>query len=232
MGMKVDLADIPGDLPGAEGLMALMAQDKKVVDGKLRFILARGIGAAIARAVDSSPSLRNKKDLIEAFVVSVSATGSVDEEWEAFISARRAEELAAIVADEVYTFPETYHLEYLNVMSSLDGLPTATIRMRRDGEERQQAAIGVGCVDAVYKTMDLMIDEPHELVDYVVRSVTGGTDALADVTVKVKEGGSIYTGRAASLDIVQSSARAYIQAINKLVHLRNRAPGNLSDRNL
>jgi len=142
------------------------------------------------------------------------------------------EDLAAIVADEVYTFPETYHLEYLNVMSSLDGLPTATIRMRRDGEERQQAAIGVGCVDAVYKTMDLMIDEPHELVDYVVRSVTGGTDALADVTVKVKEGGSIYTGRAASLDIVQSSARAYIQAINKLVHLRNRAPGNLSDRNL
>jgi 3-dehydroquinate synthase len=46
MGMKVDLADIPGDLPGAEALLALMAQDKKVVDGKLRFILARGIGAA------------------------------------------------------------------------------------------------------------------------------------------------------------------------------------------
>ena len=46
MGMKADLADIPGDLPDAEGLLALMAQDKKVVDGKLRFILARGIGEA------------------------------------------------------------------------------------------------------------------------------------------------------------------------------------------
>ena len=46
MGMKADLADIPGDLPDAEGLLALMAQDKKVVDGKLRFVLARGIGAA------------------------------------------------------------------------------------------------------------------------------------------------------------------------------------------
>ena len=46
MGMKVDLADIDGDLPGAEALMALMAQDKKVLDGKLRFILARGVGAA------------------------------------------------------------------------------------------------------------------------------------------------------------------------------------------
>ncbi|GHE01398.1 3-dehydroquinate synthase [Defluviimonas sp. 20V17] len=53
MGMKVDLADIPGDLPGAEGLLALMAQDKKVVDGRLRFILARGIGEAfVAEDVD------------------------------------------------------------------------------------------------------------------------------------------------------------------------------------
>jgi 3-dehydroquinate synthase len=46
MGMKVDIRDIPGDLPGAEALIALMGQDKKVVDGKLRFILARGIGQA------------------------------------------------------------------------------------------------------------------------------------------------------------------------------------------
>jgi 3-dehydroquinate synthase len=46
MGMKVDLADIPGDLPGPEAMVALMGQDKKVVDGKLRFILARGIGEA------------------------------------------------------------------------------------------------------------------------------------------------------------------------------------------
>ena len=50
MGMKADLADIAGDLPDAEGLLALMAQDKKVVDGQLRFILARGIGAAFVTA--------------------------------------------------------------------------------------------------------------------------------------------------------------------------------------
>jgi 3-dehydroquinate synthase len=46
MGMKAVLADVPGDLPDAEGLLALMAQDKKAVGGKLRFILARGIGSA------------------------------------------------------------------------------------------------------------------------------------------------------------------------------------------
>jgi 3-dehydroquinate synthase len=55
MGMKVDLADIPGDLPDADGLLALMAQDKKVQDGRLRFILARGIGRAfVADGVDTS----------------------------------------------------------------------------------------------------------------------------------------------------------------------------------
>jgi len=53
MGMKTDLADIPGDLPGADALLALMAQDKKVIDGRLRFILVRGIGEAfVAEDVD------------------------------------------------------------------------------------------------------------------------------------------------------------------------------------
>ncbi|MEZ5756554.1 MAG: 3-dehydroquinate synthase, partial [Paracoccaceae bacterium] len=56
MGMKVNLADIPGDLPGAEALVALMGQDKKVIDGRLRFILARGIGDAFV-AEDVPPDL-------------------------------------------------------------------------------------------------------------------------------------------------------------------------------
>lgn len=128
------------------------------------------------------------------------------------------EDLEAIVSDEVHSIPETYAVDYLNVMSSLDGIPTATIRLRRGEEVRQNASIGVGCVDAVYKTIDTMIDEKHDLVDYVVRAVTGGTDAIADVMVKVSDGTNIFTGRAASLDIVQSSARAYIQAMNKLVY--------------
>jgi 3-dehydroquinate synthase len=54
MGMKTDLSDIPGDLPGSEALLALMGQDKKVIDGQLRFILARGIGRAFV--ADSVPS--------------------------------------------------------------------------------------------------------------------------------------------------------------------------------
>jgi len=135
------------------------------------------------------------------------------------------EDLEAIVSDEVHSIPETYAVDYLNVMSSLDGIPTATIRLRRGDEVRQNASIGVGCVDAVYKTIDTMIDEKHDLVDYVVRAVTGGTDAIADVMVKVSDGTNIFTGRAASLDIVQSSARAYIQAMNKLVYHQEKRSG-------
>ena len=132
------------------------------------------------------------------------------------------EDLEAIVSDEVHTIPETYGLEHLNVMSSLDGLPAASIRLTYSGTTRQAAAIGVGCVDAVYKTIDEMIDEEHKLVDYVVRAVTSGTDSIAEVTVKVGDGNNIYTGRSASLDVVQSSARAYIQAINKLVYYQQK----------
>ena len=68
MGMKTDLSDIPGDLPDTAALIALMGQDKKVIDGKLRFILARGIGAAfvtdavpadlLAQVLDDALSLR------------------------------------------------------------------------------------------------------------------------------------------------------------------------------
>jgi len=133
------------------------------------------------------------------------------------------EDLEAIVADEVYAIPEKYHLERMNVMTSLDGMPTATLKLRtEEGGELIDSGIGVGSVDAVYKTIDKMVNLPHSLIDYVVKSVTGGTDAFADVTVKLGDNGNIYTGRGTSLDIVEASAKAYLQAINKLVYYRNR----------
>ncbi|MCC6483576.1 MAG: 2-isopropylmalate synthase [Armatimonadetes bacterium] len=135
------------------------------------------------------------------------------------------EDLEAIVSDETHSIPEIYALQHLNVMSSLDGLPAASIRLKNGDTTKQAAAIGVGCVDSVYKTIDEMIDEEHKLVDYVVRAVTGGTDSIAEVTVKVSDGSNIYTGRAATLDVVLSSARAYLQAINKLVYYQQKRTG-------
>ncbi|MCX8053402.1 MAG: 2-isopropylmalate synthase, partial [Armatimonadetes bacterium] len=133
------------------------------------------------------------------------------------------EDLEAIVADEVYAIPAKYHLVYMNVMTSLHGVPTATIKLKTDDQELTDAGIGVGSVDAVYRTIDKLVDAKYKLVDFVVKSVTGGTDALGEVTVKLEaEDGRVYTGRGASLDIVEASAKAYINAINKLVYYQSK----------
>lgn len=135
------------------------------------------------------------------------------------------EDLEALVAEESYQIPEKYSLEYMNVMTSLEGIPTATIRLRCEDSELIGAGVGVGSVDAVYKTIDKLVEVPHRLMDYTVKSVTGGTDALGEVTVKLTDDVNVYTGRGTSLDIIEASAKAYIHAINKLVYYRSRPAG-------
>jgi 2-isopropylmalate synthase len=140
------------------------------------------------------------------------------------------EDLEAIMSREVYNVPEKYRLECMNVFASLDGIPTATLKIvTDDAKELIDSAIGVGSVDAVYKAIDKLVDIPHELIDYVVNAVTGGTDAFADVTVKLGDDGNIFTGRGTSLDIVEASANAYLQAINKLEYYRSRRLKNGSE---
>jgi len=137
------------------------------------------------------------------------------------------EDLEALVADEVHAIPETYRLDYMTVMTSLEGIPTATIKIIGPEGEMSDCGMGVGSVDAVYKTIDKIIRVPHKLIDYIVKSVTGGTDAIGEVTVKIGDERNVFTGRGASLDIVEASAKAYIQAINKLVYYRDKR-GNTS----
>lgn len=128
------------------------------------------------------------------------------------------EDLEALVADETHTIPEAFQLLYMTVITSLEGVPTATIKLNSAGGELVECGMGVGSVDAVYKTIDKIVEIPHTLIDYTVKSVTGGTDALGEVIVKIGNDKNVYTGRGASLDIVEASAKAYIQAINKLVY--------------
>lgn len=130
------------------------------------------------------------------------------------------EDIDAIVTDEIRTVPEEFHLEYMTVTVGLGGMPCAAIRIRRGDEVLQDVGTGVGGVDAVYRTIDKIVGIPHALEDYTVKSITGGTDALGEVTVRLRDNGNVYTGRGASLDIIEASAKAYIQAINKLVYHR------------
>jgi len=140
------------------------------------------------------------------------------------------DELISLVADETRVGPELYLLDYLHVVSGGTTIPTATVRLRRNGDTQQAVANGVGSVDAVYRAIAQIIAAPHQLVDYSVNSITGGTDALGEVTVRVNDrAGAIYSGRGSSMDIIEASAKAYVMALNKLV-LRATGPGRVARR--
>jgi 2-isopropylmalate synthase len=132
------------------------------------------------------------------------------------------EDLVALMAEHGDPGASGYTLEYMTVMTSLEGVPTATVRLRRGEEHFTEVGTGVGSVDAVYRTIDKIVRVEHELIDYVVSAVTGGTDALADVTVRLGRGEQVFTGRAATLDVIEASAKAYVQALNKLLYYGQR----------
>jgi len=127
------------------------------------------------------------------------------------------EDLIAIVEEELPTIPETYKLEYVHTTAGSETVPTATIRLSVGGKVIQDAACGDGPVDACYKTIDRITGISPELVDYALRSVTSGKDALGEVTVKLRDKTAEVIGRGTSTDIIEASAKAYVNAINKLV---------------
>ncbi|UCH34634.1 MAG: 2-isopropylmalate synthase [Armatimonadota bacterium] len=127
------------------------------------------------------------------------------------------EDLESLVADELYKVPEIYHLDYLHVVGGSGTVPSATVRLIRDDEALTAAELGVGPVDAVYKAIDSLVKEQHRLVDFSVKSVTSGTDALGEVYVRVADSKDrMFSGRGSSTDIIDASAKAYVQALNRL----------------
>jgi 2-isopropylmalate synthase len=127
------------------------------------------------------------------------------------------EDLTAIIEDEISTVPETFKLVYVHTTSGSQTVPTATVRVKKEGKIFQDAACGDGPVDAAYKTIDKITGLGAELVDYSLRAVTSGKDALGEVTVKIRKGERVVTGRGTSTDIIEASAKAYVNAANKIV---------------
>ncbi len=130
------------------------------------------------------------------------------------------EDLEVIVQDDISAIPETFHLEYIHTTSGSQTVPTATIKLKKKGKIVEDAACGDGPVDAAYKTIDRITGIKGKLLDYSLRAVTSGKDALGEVTVKIKEGKEISVGRGTSTDIIEASAKAYLNAVNKLVYKR------------
>jgi len=128
------------------------------------------------------------------------------------------EDIDAIITDEVYRIPEKYVLKYIHVESGSDVTPTATVELEIDGRIVRNISEGDGPVDATYRTIKAMTETTSHLKSYEVKAITGGTDALGEVTVRLEEGGRTVVGQGADTDIIVASARAYLNALNKLAH--------------
>ncbi|MFC1997720.1 2-isopropylmalate synthase [Chloroflexota bacterium] len=143
-------------------------------------------------------------------------------------------DLEALVTDEIYQPHEIYSLDGLQVACGTMGMPTATVRLIGPDETIYvEAAVGTGPVDAVYKAIDEVVQAPNTLLEFSIRAITEGIDALGEVTVRVKaENGMAprrtspqsgrerrltFGGHGADTDIIVASAKAYLAAINKLL---------------
>ncbi len=128
-------------------------------------------------------------------------------------------DLEAIVhAEVVGAAPERYRLQYFQVTSGNNTIPTATVRIEvSTGEELQASETGDGPVDAVYRAIDRAVGEVHMLADYSLKAVTEGQDAAGQVTVRLQDGeGRSVVAHGVSTDVIEASARGYVAALNKL----------------
>jgi len=130
------------------------------------------------------------------------------------------EDLIAIVTQETVRVPDRFELLELNVTSSSTSPPRASVRLRVDGEQRQADGDGDGMVDACYKVISQITGVQPKLERYAVKAITGGTDALGEVSCLIHLDGVTASGQGAHTDIIQASALAYVNALNKLEYRR------------
>jgi len=126
------------------------------------------------------------------------------------------EDLEAIVSEAVTKVPERYSLKALSTQSGMNQIPTATVELDIDGEVFKETGTGDGPVDAVYRTIVQITKTKSKLLAYIVKAITGGTDAQGEVSVRLEQDGDTVTGNGADTDIIVASAHAYLNALNKL----------------
>ncbi len=132
------------------------------------------------------------------------------------------DDIRALVTSEMTNIEKTYELVALQLMDSTGGVPSAAVTILHEGREITDAGIGDGTIDAVFKTIDRITGEHGKLLDYRVKSVSQGKDALANVTVKVtfNDNEPAIIGHGLSLDTMLASARAYLGAINSYITMK------------
>jgi 2-isopropylmalate synthase len=171
-------------------------------------------------------------------------------------------DIEAIVHDEIYQPVELWRLDHIQVSCGSGLRPTATVRLRGpDGVVREDAAIGTGPVDSVYKAINRIVQAPNVLTEFSIKAVTEGIDAVGEVTIRVEPtddlqgngyGGSgelgsgfalnpqtgyrprrrTYSGHGADMDIIVASAKAYMSALNKMLAVYAERAGHSATENV
>jgi 2-isopropylmalate synthase len=147
-------------------------------------------------------------------------------------------DIEALIAGETQRTPEIYTLEHVQFTSGTGMAPTATVRLKGpDGQVRTDSAHGTGPVDAVYKALNRVIQRPNELIEFSIKAITEGFDAVAEVTVRLREQGTretepaqgderrrgfqIFSGYSVNTDTIVAAAEAYMGALNKMLAARD-----------
>jgi 2-isopropylmalate synthase len=130
------------------------------------------------------------------------------------------EDILALVEEEVRAVPARYALRSFMVTTGTGVPPAATVTLRAEGGESTASASGDGPVDALCAAVNELTGVQAQLVDYAIRAVTGGTDALGEVTARVREGDVLVVGRASSTDVLEASLKAYLDGVNRLLSAR------------
>ncbi|MDB6452195.1 2-isopropylmalate synthase [Falsirhodobacter sp. 20TX0035] len=138
------------------------------------------------------------------------------------------EDLLALMQDTGTTSDQdALHIKRLRVICGTDGPKEAELTLTVNGEDKTADATGDGPVDAAFNAVNMLVPHSARLALYQVQAITEGTDAQATVTVRLEEDGKIATGHAADMDTVVASARAYVNALNRLILRRQKtAPGH------
>lgn len=133
------------------------------------------------------------------------------------------DELLALLEEHTGTkTADIYAIKDVQIMSGNTTIPTATVEIVRVGETYREAATGNGPVDAVYKAIERISGITARLEDYSITSITAGKDAMGEVGVVLRYEDRIYPGHAADTDIIMASAKAYVNAINKIIQAKER----------
>jgi len=127
------------------------------------------------------------------------------------------EDLQALVSDAITPENERVRLISLKVCSETGEIPVASLTLSVDEQESHVQMAGSGPVDAAYKAIEAIVASGTELQLYSVNNITSGTDAQGEVNVRLEKGGRIVSGQGADTDIVIASAKAYINALNKIL---------------